>query len=200
MSLENISLGAHFSVPFIDESLEVGFNFCTREDPFRLTVMLFGGGGFFGITLTPDGVRILEASFEFGAAISINLGVASGGVSIMAGIYFKLEMVDGEHRRHPVGYFRLRGEVDVLGLISASIELYLELTYETATGKAVGRATLTIEIEIFFLSFSVEISCEKKFAGANGDPTFVDQMGLPPGAPPGAVRPWDLYCRAFADA
>ncbi|MEA2843976.1 MAG: hypothetical protein QOJ69_1647, partial [Actinomycetota bacterium] len=95
LSLENISLGAHFSVPFIDESLEVGFNFCTRENPFRLTVMLFGGGGFFGITLTPDGVRILEASFEFGAAISINLGVASGGVSIMAGIYFKLEMVDG---------------------------------------------------------------------------------------------------------
>ncbi len=200
MSLENIALGAHFSVPFVDESLEVGFNFCTRENPFRLTVMLFGGGGFFGITLTPDGVRILEASFEFGAAISINLGVASGGVSIMAGIYFKLEMVDGNTDATLSGYFRLRGEVDVLGLISASIELYLELTYETATGKAVGRATLTIEIEIFFLSFSVEISCEKKFAGANGDPTFVDQMGLPAGAPPGAVRPWDLYCRAFADA
>ena len=86
----------------------------------------------------------------------------------------------------------------MLGLISASIELYLELTYETATGKAVGRATLTIEISIFFLSFSVSISCEKKFAGANGDPTFVDQMGLPAGAPPGTVRPWDLYCRAFA--
>ena len=69
-----------------------------------------------------------------------------------------------------------------------------------ATAKAVGRATLTIEISIFFLSFSVSISCEKKFAGANGDPTFVDQMGLPAGAPPGTVRPWDLYCRAFADA
>jgi hypothetical protein len=200
MSLENISLGAHFSVPFIDESLEVGFNFCTRENPFRLTVMLFGGGGFFGITLTPDGVRILEASFEFGAEISIDLGVASGGVSVMAGIYFKLEMVGGNTDATLSGYFRLRGEVDVLGLISASIELYLELTYETATGKAVGRATLTIEISIFFLSFSVSISCEKKFAGANGDPSFVDQMGLPPGAPPAQVRPWDLYCRAFADA
>jgi hypothetical protein len=88
--------------------------------------------------------------------------------------------------------------VDVLGLISASIELYLELTYETASGKAVGRATLTIEISIFFLSFSVSISCEKKFAGANGDPTFADQMGLPAGAPAGTPRPWDLYCRAFA--
>jgi hypothetical protein len=200
-TLENISLGAHFSVPFLAESLEVGFNFCTRENPFRLTVMLFGGGGFFGITLTPDGVRVLEAAFEFGAAISINLGVASGGVSIMAGIYFKLEIEPGTGTNTVLtGYFRLRGEVDVLGLISASIELYLSLTYESATKKAVGRATLTIEVEVLFLSFSVEISCEKKFAGANGDPTFVDQMGLPPGAPAGEVRPWDLYCRAFADA
>jgi hypothetical protein len=59
----------------------------------------------------------------------------------------------------------------------------------------VGRATLTIEIEVFFLSFSVEISCEKKFAGANGDPTFAEVMGAPPGEP----RPWDTYCLAFAD-
>lgn len=200
LSLENIALGAHLSVPFIDESLEVGFNFCTRENPFRLTVMLFGGGGFFGLTLTPDGVRILEASFEFGADISIDLGVASGGVSVMAGIYFKLEMQGGSTDAILTGYFRLRGEVSVLGLISASIELYLELTYETATGKAVGRATLTIEVSICFLSFSVDISCEKKFAGANADPTFAAQMGLPASAPPGAIRPWDLYCRAFADA
>lgn len=193
-SLENISLGAHVLVPFIGESLEVGFNFCTRENPFRLTVSLFGGGGFFGVTLTPAGVRVLEIALEFGAAISINLGVASGGVEIMAGIYIRLEGEDATL----TGYFRLRGEVDVLGLISASIELYLELTYETATGKAVGRATITVEVEVLFFSASVSISTEKKFAGANGDPTFADVMGLDPGAPPGAERPWDLYCGAFA--
>lgn len=197
-SLENISLGAHVLVPFIDESLEVAFNFCTRENPFRLTVSLFGGGGFFGVTITPDGVRVLEAALEFGAAISINLGVASGGVSIMAGIYFKMEMEGGETDATLTGYFRLRGEVDVLGLISASIELYMELTYETKSGKAVGRATITVEIEILFFSASVSISAEKKFAGANGDPTFAEVMGLPAGAPAGAIRPWDLYCDAFA--
>ena len=30
------SLGAHFKVPFIDESIETSFNFSTRENPFRL--------------------------------------------------------------------------------------------------------------------------------------------------------------------
>ena len=83
----------------------------------------------------------------------------------------------------------------MLGLISACIELYLELTYEPPSGKATGRATLTIEVEVLFLSMSVEISCEKKFKGSNQDPTFEQVMGL---APPGGTRPWDDYCAAFA--
>ena len=198
-ALTNVSLGAHFRVPFVDESIETSFNFSTRENPFRLQVSLFAGGGFFGITITPERVRVLEAALEFGAAISVNFGVASGGVSAMAGVYFRLETTATSESAQLTGYFRLRGEVDVLGLISVSIELYLELTYETSTGKAVGRAKLTIEIEIAFFSTSVSISCEKKFAGSAGDPTFVAVMGLPPGAPPGATRPWDTYCRAFAD-
>ena len=183
-ALTNISLGANFKVPFIDESIETQFNFCTRENPFRLSVSLFAGGGFFGVTITPKNLRILEAAFEFGAAIEVNLGVASGSVSIMAGIYFKLETNDdGNIDATLTGYFRLRGEVDVLGLISASIELYLEFTYETATGKAVGRATITIEVEVAFFSFSVQVSAEKKFAGSKGDPSFADVMGLSALAP-----------------
>ena len=198
-ALTNISLGASFIVPFIDESIEARFNFCTRENPFRLSVSLFAGGGFFAVTITPQDLRILEAAFEFGAAIEVNLGVASGGVSVMAGIYFKLETVSGQTDATLTGYFRLRGEVDVLGLISCSIELYLELSYETKTGKAVGRATITIEVEVCFFSFSVSVSAEKKFAGSAGDPSFVQVMGVSPAALPGAVRPWNVYCHTFAD-
>jgi hypothetical protein len=199
-ALTNISVGAHFLVPFIDESIETRFNFSTRENPFRLSIALFAGGGFFGVTITPQHVRVLEAAFEFGAAIEVNFGVASGGVSVMAGIYFRLETdTAGRTSAQLTGYFRLRGEVDVLGLISASIELYLEFTYETATRSAIGRATLTIEVEIFFFSFSVSISCEKRFAGSPADPSFEDVMGLSLAAPAGAVRPWDTYCHAFAD-
>ncbi len=198
-ALTNINLGAKFQVPFIDESIETAFNFSTRENPFRLQVALFAGGGFFGITITPERVRVLEAALEFGAAVSINLGVASGGVSIMAGIYFRLETDATGENAQLTGYFRMRGEVDVLGLISACIELYLQLTYETKSKKAVGRATITVEISIAFFSTSVSISCEKKFAGSSGDPSFVAVMGMPTGAPAGAIRPWDVYVRAFAD-
>ena len=105
-----------------------------------------GGGGFFAVTLDPDGVQMLEASFECGANLAINLGVASGSVHIMLGIYYKMQ---GD-KATLEGYFRIGGEMDVLGLISASIELYLSLTYEFSSGKCVGRATLTVEIDILF--------------------------------------------------
>jgi hypothetical protein len=111
----------------------------------------------------------------------------------MAGIYLKIEKDDGSL----TGYLRIGGEVSVLGLISASIELRMELTYEFGSGKVVGRATLTIEVKIIFFTISVELTCERKFAGSNGDPSFAQLME--PFLLNGAnVRPWDDYCMAFA--
>jgi hypothetical protein len=202
-NLSNLSLGAGFTMPFIGQPVSVRFNFCTREQPFNLTVTLFGGGGFFGITLDPHGIQILEASFEFGASISVDFGVASGGVYVMAGVYFRMEQTACAL----TGYFRLGGHVDVLGLITASLELYLELRYEFESGKCVGKAMLTIEVEVFVFSGSVTITCERKFAGANGDPTFRDLMGVAPAQPLQAELaliddntqyPWRDYCEAFA--
>ena len=91
LNIANLSLAAGFTVPFIGEPLSVRFNFCFREHPFLLTVYGLGGGGFFGITIDPHGVQILEASLEFGAAVSIDFGFAKGGVHIMAGMYFRME-------------------------------------------------------------------------------------------------------------
>lgn len=190
-SMQNLSLGAGFTVPFLLDPLSVRFNFCERESPFLLTVSMFGGGGFFAITLDPDGVQILEASLEFGASLSVNLGVASGGVTVMAGIYYKMEIDEATL----TGYFRMSGEVDVLGLISACIELYLGLAYEFESGKCAGKATITVEVSVAFFSTSVSISCERKFAGSNGDPSFAQLMG--PGSD-FAVEPWTKYCEAFA--
>ncbi|HEX2042778.1 MAG TPA: hypothetical protein VHF24_09085 [Acidimicrobiales bacterium] len=191
-SLQNLSLGAGFNVPFLLDPLTVRFNFCERESPFILTVAMFGGGGFFGITLDPDGIEIMEASFEFGASIAMNFGVASGGITVMGGIYFKMQ---GDEVTL-TGYIRMGGEVEALGLISISIELYMSLTYESSTGKCIGRATITIEIEIAFFSIPLEISVERKLAGSDGDPTFAELMGPGPDLEPGE-DPWTEYCRAF---
>jgi hypothetical protein len=195
-SLSNLSLGAALTVPFIGQQpLSVRFNFCERSDPFRLTVWIFGGGGFFAVTVTPAGVQILEAAFEFGACAALDFGVASGSVSVMAGIYFKIEADEASL----TGYFNLKGRVSVLGLITASLELALELTYEFASGKCIGRASLIIEVEVLFFSASVEVKCEKKFAGSNGDPSFLQIMAPYTDPDTGdSVEPWQEYCEAFA--
>jgi hypothetical protein len=203
MSLTHLSLGAGFTVPFVGQPLSVRFNFCTREQPFCLTVYIFGGGGSFGVTVDPHGVQLLEASFEFGASVSIDLGVASGGVHVMAGFYFRME----QDAASLTGYFRLGGNVDVLGIITASLELYLELKYEFQSGKCTGKAQLTIEISLFIFSGSVTVTCERKFAGSNGDPTLRQMLGFRPDLPldqelglidANTEYAWREHCEAFA--
>jgi hypothetical protein len=190
-SLENIALGADARVPFLGDAVTVGFYFCTKDSPFRLTVMCIGGGGWVGLRASPKGLVLLEMGLEACACLSVDLGVASGSVSISVGVYLRLEADKGLL----TAYFRIRGEVDVLGLISASITLELSLTYHFETGKLIGRASLVVEVEVLFFSASVEITVERKLAGSKGDPVFRDV--LPP-APDGTNADWSRYCEAFA--
>ncbi|MGY2119301.1 hypothetical protein ACW9HR_35870 [Nocardia gipuzkoensis] len=195
-SLQNLALSAGFALPFGTGPLTVSFAFCARQEPFLLTVSMFGGGGFFGITVDPTGVAELEGALEFGASVAIDLGVAQGGVHVMAGIYFSFPSGEGGTLS---GYFRLGGNMSVLGLISASIELTLEFTYKP-DGKATGRAELEVEIDIFLFSCSVTVECERTFAGSGSDPTFAELMA-PYDDPEQAdtpVRPWNQYCHAYA--
>src|SRR5204862_159082 len=75
MTMQNVSLSALFYLPFGAKPMNFRFAFCERQQPFILTVSLFGGGGFFAIKIGLDGVEDLEASLEFGASIALNLGV-----------------------------------------------------------------------------------------------------------------------------
>ena len=124
---------------------------------------LLGGGGFFGIAVGPDGVEMLEASFEIGANVSIDVVVASGNVHIMAGVYLKIS--DDQQESQLTGYLRAGGSVDVLGLISASVEFYLGFTYYFGPPCTIaGEATVTIEVHVLFFSASVHASLRREFA------------------------------------
>jgi hypothetical protein len=186
-SLENISLNAALTLPFVaPQPIRFRFSFCERQHPFNLTVSFLGGGGFFGITVGPDGVEILEASIEFGANASIDVVVASGNVHIMAGVYLKYDMAG--HSSQLTGYLRAGGSLDVLGLISASVEFYLGFTYFSGPQCSIaGEATITIEVHVLFFSASVSASLRREF----GDPTISFAALIGP-------TDWDDYCNAFA--
>ncbi|MGD8863425.1 MAG: hypothetical protein PVI30_25650, partial [Myxococcales bacterium] len=203
-SLENLAITASLHVPFIGDTIRLNFGFCSKQSPFILTVSMLGGGGYVGIEITPKGLSRLEMALEFGASLSVNFGVASGGVSIVAGIFLGIEAELVEL----TGYFRFRGYVQVLGIIGASIELGMELTYKKvgSSSKVVGRAWLIIEVTVLCFSKEVRIEAERKLAGNNEDPTFAEVMapmplgeGFDPVAGSDQVdTPWARYANAFA--
>lgn len=199
-TLQNISLSASLTIPFTGKPARVRFAFADRSNPFLLTVSMFGGGGFFAVELGLDGFESLEAALEFGGDISLDIGVASGGVYVMAGVYFKLEQTaDGKDKTTFEGYLRLGGAVEVLGLITISAEFYMSLSYESESDEIWGQATLTIEIEVAFYSDSVELSVERRFPASSHRISFVDLM--PPRDPAHLTQgsaAWDAYVAAFA--
>jgi hypothetical protein len=166
LTIQNIAVGAALNLPFTGDPVRFRFAFCERDRPFGLLVYVFGGGGSFGIALGADGVEQIEASLEFGAAIAIDIGVASGGVHVMAGIYFSWQ--EPQNRAWLEGYLRMGGELDVLGLVSLSLEFLMSLAYESGNdgGKVWGEATLVAEVSVACFSDSVEMSVRREF----GDP------------------------------
>jgi hypothetical protein len=199
LSLSNVSLGAAFTLPFTGKPPVTRFNFAERHNTFNLTVSMFGGGGFFAIVVDSGSVREIEAALEFGARVSISLGVASGSVYVKGGFYFCFgEDKDGVEKVLYECYVELGERLSVLGLISVSLTFHLALTYQKlakdqqgrAQTELVGQAKLVVEVEVLFFSTSVRITVERKFAGAEADPKFVDFM------PEESV--WHRYCNAFA--
>jgi hypothetical protein len=212
-SLENIALSSALNIPFVGGPARVRFAFSERERPFLLTVAMFGGGGFCALELGLDGFERFEAALEFGARFSLDLGVASGGVSAMAGVYFALTPTNAQL----TGYVRINGELSVLGLVSLGLEFYLGLTYDSGTGELYGQAKLTVSVEIAFFSTSVTLGpIEKRFAGGGSGAAAPHAVSGPrhasaaiPALPPAVsavmsradwADPVTGYCALFAPA
>jgi len=192
-SLQNIALTSAISIPFTDKPAGIRFAISERHKPFLVTVSLFGGGGFFALAVSANGLEQVEASIEFGGNIALNLVIASGGVSVMAGIYFALTA----NTVTLTGFLRCGGYLEVLGLISVSVEFYLAFSYcrkeqtdnEPAGNEVWGQASLTVCVKIAFFSKSVSLSVERRFAGSDGDPSFADSVSF---------DAWKEYLLAFA--
>jgi hypothetical protein len=185
-ALQNLALSAGVNIPFDGTPVRVRFGLSSRDNPFILTIDLFGGGGFFSLAIGADGIELIEVSLEFGADLSIDLGVASGGVSIMAGIYFSLQTVPTKQVQL-TGFLRADGNLSVLGIISISMEFYLGLTY-LDPGKAYGTATISVSVKVLFVSVSVSVTMQKTIGGS-GDPDFRQAL---------TAQNWTTYCEAFA--
>jgi hypothetical protein len=130
----------------------VSVGFASRAKPFALSVYAFGGGGYVEVRIDSTGPTI-EAALEFGALVSVNFLVATGEVHALGGARY----VQRASSVQLTAYLRIGGSVEVLGLVSVSIELVIQLSFDSARNRLVGRATLVIEIDLTLWSDSLEI-------------------------------------------
>lgn len=186
LAIENIAITTGLDLPYLDGKPGFEFAFASRSKPFLITVECLGGGGFVHLIINADGVQMVEGALEFGGEFSIDLGVASGGVHIMAGIYFQLT----DTSTTLTGFVDIGGEVSVLGIISISIDLNLSLSFihNQFGNKVQGRATLSISVHVLFFGISVSVSVERTFGDHGGDPRMKNLID------PSA---WAAYCTAI---
>jgi len=201
--MRNIVFRAGVEVPFTGDPVVVTLGFASREQPFNLSVLALGGGGYVQLQIDHSGLRAIEAALEFGATVAVDFLVVVAEVHAIGGIrYTQLpdKTVD------LAGYIRIGGSVELLGLVSVSVELLVVLHYEQASNEMVGRATLVVDIDLTLYSHKVELD-SGRWAISGG--------ALPVAGPPlaglrleaeGAVRlaaendraVWEQYRKAFA--
>ncbi|MVN75599.1 hypothetical protein GO988_04600 [Hymenobacter sp. HMF4947] len=177
--LRNIAFRTAVDVPFDGRPVTVSLSFARRDNPFNLSVLLFGGGGYIDLQLGPAGLMRLEASMEFGAAVAVDFLVASGEVHALGGVRYMQRGAALEVD----GYLRFGGSIKVLGLVSVSVELVLTLQYDSELDKLWGQATLVLEIDLTLYATSVELDSGPWVLYDGPD----NSLGAPASAPAGLV-------------
>jgi len=187
-SLQNLRFSPAFHLAFVDgEPMSFLFAFSSRSDPFRVSVSLFAGGGFFAVELDTKGIRVLEASIEFGGTLELDLFVAKGSATVMAGLYFRLD----QKAIHFEGYYRVGACLEVLQIITVSVEFYVGLSFDKLDHEVIlaGVARVTVEISVMFFSTSAELELRVEYRTSGADPTYGDVF---------SESNWLEYCDAFA--
>lgn len=186
--VENASVRNEVSLPLDGTPVTTRFAFSTRDDPFHLTVLGLGGGGFVGLEIGADGPKSLDVSLEAGAMVALNVGVAKGKLEAFAGFYYRLQGGSASY----TAFVRMTGSLRVLGMVTVSAKFYLELKYSPksgGSGKFQGTASITYSIDLGLYEQDVTVKVSRTFEGDGADPFLTERV---------TPAQWTTYCDAFA--
>ncbi|KOG42819.1 hypothetical protein [Streptomyces resistomycificus] len=193
--LQNVTGRMRVVVPFVEKPVTVSLGFASREHPFALTISAFGGGGYADIEISGDNEPRVEISLEFGAMLALDFVVAKAEVHALGGVRFQ---------RHPDGhveleaFIRIGGSVELLGLITVSLELRVSLTYLDGPPRLFGRATVVIELDLTLYSETVTIdSGTFELIGGSAPEGRMDDLSVAERDASG-FEAWQRYRKAFA--
>jgi hypothetical protein len=167
-NIVGLSVFTAIKLDFMGNPLRVIFGFANPNQRFTMTYLFLGGGGFINLEFTPSDTTTMAvtAALEFGAMAALDFGVADGEVHIFGGFYMSLRPND----LLLSGYYRAGGDFNVLGLISASLEFVMALSYEDRGGQAwlSGDCELDVDVHVLFFSASVSLHMHHDFSGRSG--------------------------------
>ncbi|HEX7152266.1 MAG TPA: hypothetical protein VF618_12330 [Thermoanaerobaculia bacterium] len=146
----------------------------SRMMPFSLSVWILNGGGYLiqqlryapAVKPRPLLTYTLDIAIVAGLGIGFSAGLVSGGVYVQVGCGIALTWTTGAGGNTTTMrvFLLARGNVDVAGIVTASIALLFEVSYDGE--RMIGAGTLTIRIKISeFFKLSVDEHVEYVFAG-----------------------------------
>ena len=180
--VSNLRLAAGLGLDALDDfKIALTFAIGRRDAPFNVTIFVLGGSGFIETRvlyvpfLRSNAGSSLQCRVDIGlmvsASLAIALGPIRGSVAIFLGVTASLDIGGTDARGFAIGVLLLiRGDVSLLGIVTASIVLSLEATYDTTSGLLRGRGHFEVSIKIcwcFTLNISTDVNSEFR-AGALG--------------------------------
>lgn len=154
--ISNLILGMSFELDFSGPfKICLGFNLGSKDAPFTTTIFILGGSGYLSVRAcyTPS-LREIDCQVDVILAASasalIALGPIKGGVQIFLGVTGSLYLGSGNASQNSgleLGViYIIRGQVSILGIVSAGVGLVLQATYRK--GVLTGRGHFYIKIKI----------------------------------------------------
>ena len=205
----------------------VGLAVGHRENPFRITIMGYGGTGSFGLEVDASRIVFIEGSMAITYELAVDVFIASASLSASLGTFVEYRSTAA----HPNGevtlgaWAQLRGSVSVLGLVELTGTVTVTLAYNITTKVLRGTAAVTGEVSCIFGKTSVthDVTVKVALGRDDGGGRLAALPGLAISAQPVPPRPfppddaptpssdlsfrdhytrpqWADYCAAFAAA
>ena len=169
VTLSGLATRVAINLPFGRDPVRFELGFSSPSDPFAVTVMGIGGGGWFGLDVGLDGVEYLNIGALIKAALELDLGVAAGGVSCSFGLQYEVSGVGGDTEMSLTAFLCIKGRVEVLGIVTIGIELCIGFTFPIPEPgerfKLIGQATCTVKVKVCGIKKSVRITVRRTVTG-----------------------------------
>ena len=183
----------------------------TRDDPFRITIMGFGGDGSFGIEVDARQIVLIEGALAVSYELAVDVFLFAASLSASLGVYVEFARTEALPGGQVTlgAYAELRGSLSFIGIFEVSGKVTVSLEYDVGTKVLSGCAAVTAEVSSPFGKKDVTRDVAVEVQLGDGAQLGVAALSAAsePAAEPAAdltfgdrfTKPqWNTYCAAFA--